>query len=185
MKPSEKRQQSGSEGEQSDKQEPPAGARGKRKAIRRANKGGDKAGGGEEGGGQKSPRDGTGSAGQNQSADEGGGESSEKGAGNNSPNAGRMQRPTIRLVSRAERPPAAAASSETAKVQSPVASGTEARRRTRKQQPDGGEDATDSPGTGADGEPVSRDGSRAQNQKQGETSEHANQRGGTSHGQWR
>jgi hypothetical protein len=50
--------------------------------------GGDRPGGGEEGGGQKANRDGTGSAGQNQSADEGAGESSEKGAGRSSSNAG-------------------------------------------------------------------------------------------------
>jgi hypothetical protein len=88
MKPAEKRPQSGSEGEQTDKQEPSAGARGKRESDSQGEEGGDKAGGGEEGGGQKAPRDGTGSAGQNQSADEGAGESSEKGAGNTSPNAG-------------------------------------------------------------------------------------------------
>jgi hypothetical protein len=87
MKPAQKHQQSGS-GEQADKEEPSAGARGKRESDSHGEEGGDKAGGGEEGGGQRTPRDGTGSAGQNQSADEGAGESSEKGAGNTSPNAG-------------------------------------------------------------------------------------------------
>jgi hypothetical protein len=88
MKPSEKRQQSGSDGNDTNEEEPAAGARGKRESDSQGEEGGDKAGGGEEGGGQKAPREGTGSAGQNQSADEGAGESSEKGAGNNSPNAG-------------------------------------------------------------------------------------------------
>jgi hypothetical protein len=88
MKPSDKRPQHGSSDEQTDQQEPPAGARGNKESDSQGEQGGDKAGGGEEGGGQKAPRDGTGSAGQNQSADDGGGESSEKGAGNNSPNAG-------------------------------------------------------------------------------------------------
>jgi hypothetical protein len=89
MKPGEKRQQSGSqEREQSDQQEPPAGARGNKESDSQGEQGGDKSGGGEEGGGQKAPRDGTGSAGQNQSADEGGGESAERGDGNTSPNAG-------------------------------------------------------------------------------------------------
>jgi hypothetical protein len=87
MKPAEKRQQSGSS-EQVDQEEPSAGARGKRESDSHGEEGGDKAGGGEEGGGQKAPRDGTGSAGQNQSADEGAGESSEKGAGSDSPNVG-------------------------------------------------------------------------------------------------
>ena len=88
LKPTEKRQQSGSSPEQTDQHEPSAGARGKRESDSQGEEGGDKAGGGEEGGGQKSPREGTGSAGQNQSADEGAGESAEKGAGNTSPNAG-------------------------------------------------------------------------------------------------
>jgi hypothetical protein len=88
MKPTEKREQTGSDGQQSDEKEPAAGARGKRESDSQGEEGGDKAGGGEEGGGQKTPREGTGSAGQNQSADEGGGESSEKGTGNASPNAG-------------------------------------------------------------------------------------------------
>jgi hypothetical protein len=87
MKPGQKREQSGSEDAQTDQQETPAGARGK-ESDSQGEQGGDKAGGGEEGGGQKTPREGTGSAGQNQSADEGAGESTEKGSGNNSPNAG-------------------------------------------------------------------------------------------------
>jgi hypothetical protein len=88
MKPTEKQPQQGSSDQQTDQQEPPAGTRGNKESDSQGEQGGDKAGGGEEGGGQKAPRDGTGSAGQNQSADEGGGESSEKGAGNNSSNAG-------------------------------------------------------------------------------------------------
>ncbi|MCI0335163.1 MAG: hypothetical protein L0228_18295 [Planctomycetes bacterium] len=89
MKPTEKREQSPSQGEQSNKEEPPAGARGKRESDSQGEQGGDRAGGGEEGGGQKAPREGTGSAGQNQSADEGAGESTEQGTGNDSPDAGR------------------------------------------------------------------------------------------------
>ncbi|HJQ79528.1 MAG TPA: hypothetical protein VJ828_06215 [Lacipirellulaceae bacterium] len=88
MKPTQKREQTGSDGEQTDNEEPAAGARGKRESDSQGEEGGDKAGGGEEGGGQKTPRDGTGSAGQNQAADEGAGESSEKGTGNTSSSAG-------------------------------------------------------------------------------------------------
>jgi len=88
MKPTEKREQSPSQDEQSNQQEPPAGGRGKKESDSQGEQGGDRSGGGEEGGGQKAPRDGTGSAGQNQSANEGAGESSEQGTGNNSPNAG-------------------------------------------------------------------------------------------------
>lgn len=92
MKPSEKREQSGSPGKQADQPEPAAGARGERESDSQGEEGGDKPGGGEEGGGQKAPRDGTGSAGQNQSADEGAGESAEKGTGDTSPNAGQDAR---------------------------------------------------------------------------------------------
>lgn len=88
MKPTEKRQQQPSPDGDSNNEEPPAEARGKSESDSHGEQGGDRAGGGEEGGGQKAPRDGTGSAGQNQSADEGGGESGERGAGNNSPDAG-------------------------------------------------------------------------------------------------
>jgi hypothetical protein len=88
MKPAEKRQQSPSQESTSDDQEPPAPGEGKRESDSQGDAGGDRPGGGEEGGGQKANRDGTGSAGQNQSADEGAGESSEKGAGNNSTDAG-------------------------------------------------------------------------------------------------
>ena len=88
LKPTEKRQQSGSDAKQSDQEEPSAGASGKRESDSQGEEGGDQAGGGEEGGGQKAPREGTGSAGQNQSADEGAGESAEKGVGHTSPNAG-------------------------------------------------------------------------------------------------
>ena len=88
MKPADKWQQRPSDGSQTDDQEPPAGGRGKRESDSQGEQGGDRAGGGQEGGGQQAPREGTGSAGQNQSADEGAGESSEKGAGHDSPNAG-------------------------------------------------------------------------------------------------
>ncbi len=88
MKPADKRQQSPSQESTSDDKEPPAPGEGKRESDSQGEMGGDRPGGGEEGGGQKANRDGTGSAGQNQSADEGAGESSEKGTGNNSPNAG-------------------------------------------------------------------------------------------------
>ena len=89
MKPGEKPEQDGSKDVQSKQGEQPAGASGKRKSDTPGEQGGDKTGDGEEGAGQKSPRDGTGSDGQNQSADNGAGESAEKGKGNNSPNAGK------------------------------------------------------------------------------------------------
>jgi hypothetical protein len=88
MKPTEKHEQSGSK-EGSNKQEPPAGANGKKESDSSGDQGGDKAGGGEEGAGQKAPREGTGSAGQHQSADNGSGESAEKGKGDTSPNGGK------------------------------------------------------------------------------------------------
>jgi hypothetical protein len=97
LKPSEKREQAASNKDQTDKTEPSAAAHGKKESDSQGEQGGGKSGGGEEGGGQKSPRDGTGSAGENQSADKGAGESSEKGAGNNSQTAGRdaqSNRPT-------------------------------------------------------------------------------------------
>jgi len=84
MKPTEKPEQKPSSGEQSNKSEPPAGAKSKKESDSHGEQGGDKAGGGEEGGGQQAPRDGTGSAGQNQSADNGAGQSGEKGKGENS-----------------------------------------------------------------------------------------------------
>ncbi|HVT29284.1 MAG TPA: hypothetical protein VHE81_14810 [Lacipirellulaceae bacterium] len=87
MKPIDKLQQSPSKS-RSNQQEPPAGANKKRESDSHGDQGGDKAGGGEEGGGQKSPHDGTGSSGQNQSADKGAGTSTEKGKGEASPSAG-------------------------------------------------------------------------------------------------
>ncbi len=97
-KPTEKGQQRPStDGQKPDDVEPPAGARGKRESDSQGEQGGDMPGGGEEGAGQKAPREGTGSAGQNQSADEGAGESSERGPGNDSPDAGQdalADRPT-------------------------------------------------------------------------------------------
>jgi hypothetical protein len=89
MKPGEKRESARAEDEQTDQTEPPAGARGKKESDSRGEQGGDRAGGGEEGGGQDAPRDGTGSAGQNQAADEGAGESTEQGPGNDAQQAGR------------------------------------------------------------------------------------------------
>jgi hypothetical protein len=87
MKPTDKRQQSPSK-ENTNQQEPPAGAHGKRETDSQGDQGGDKTGGGEEGAGQRAPREGTGSDGQNQSADKGAGESAEQGKDNTSPNAG-------------------------------------------------------------------------------------------------
>jgi hypothetical protein len=89
MKPGEKQQPSPSPREQSDATEPPAGARAKKDSDSQGEQGGDRAGGGEEGGGQQAPREGTGSAGQNQPADEGAGQSAEPGAGTDSPDAGK------------------------------------------------------------------------------------------------
>lgn len=88
MKPADKWQQRPSDGPQNDDQEPPSAGKGKRESDSQGEQGGDMAGGGQEGGGQDAPREGTGSAGQNQSADEGMGESSERGAGRTSPDAG-------------------------------------------------------------------------------------------------
>jgi hypothetical protein len=87
-KPADKWQQRPSDGPESDDQEPPSTGRGKRESDSQGEQGGDRAGGGQEGGGQQAPREGTGSAGQNQSADEGAGESSEQGAGRDSSDAG-------------------------------------------------------------------------------------------------
>ncbi|MEX2091209.1 MAG: hypothetical protein WD971_00955 [Pirellulales bacterium] len=88
MKPGDKWQQKPSGDTQDNQQEPPSGGHGKSESDTQGEQGGDRSGGGEEGAGQKSQRDGTGSAGQNQSADEGAGESSEQGAGQNSQSAG-------------------------------------------------------------------------------------------------
>ncbi|MGD9635602.1 MAG: hypothetical protein AB7G28_22405 [Pirellulales bacterium] len=88
LKPTEKWQQRPSGDKQSEQQEAPSGGHGKRESDSQGDQGGDHAGDGEEGGGQKSNRDGTGSSGQNQSADEGAGESSEQGSGRNSSSGG-------------------------------------------------------------------------------------------------
>lgn len=88
MQPKDKPKQAGSPGDKSKNEESSAGARGNRESDSHGDQGGDKAGGGEEGGGQKSPHDGTGSAGANQSADQGAGQSGEKGRGENSADAG-------------------------------------------------------------------------------------------------
>ena len=175
MKASDKRQQTGSEGEQTDQQEPPAGARGNKESDSQGEQGGDKAGGGEEGGGQKAPRDGTGSAGQNQSADEGGGESSEKGAGNNSPNAGQDATADDRTGQPGGETTGRGSKQRDGEGAKP--GGAEQRQGEGEgKAPDGGEDAPARPEQ-RNGEPVSRDEQRSANQKQGETSD-PNQRGG-------
>lgn len=94
MKPTEKPEQQPSKGDQSNQAESPAGANSKKESDSHGDQGGDKAGGGEEGGGQKSQRDGTGSAGQNQSADNGAGQSGEKGKGENSSEGGKDAKST-------------------------------------------------------------------------------------------
>lgn len=94
MKPTEKPEQQPSKGDQSSQAESPAGANSKKESDSHGEQGGDKAGGGEEGGGQKSQRDGTGSAGQNQSADNGAGQSGEKGKGENSSEGGKDAKST-------------------------------------------------------------------------------------------
>ena len=137
MKPGDKWQQKPSGEKQGDQQEPPSGGHGKRESDSQGDQGGDRSGGGEEGGGQKSNRDGTGSAGQNQSADEGAGESSEQGAGRNSPNAGqdatveRPHRPKRLRRKRRQAPPSATAK----------ATNRAAEPRRHDQQGSGGEDA--------------------------------------------
>jgi hypothetical protein len=70
-------------------EEPPSGGQSKKQSDSQGDQGGDQAGGGTQGGGQQSPHDGTGSSGQNQSADSGQGESTEHGKGDNSPSAGK------------------------------------------------------------------------------------------------
>lgn len=87
-KPTEKHEQSGSK-EGTNKQEPPAGANSKKESDSSGDQGGDKSGGGEEGAGQKAPREGTGSAGDHQSADNGTGQSAEKGKGDTSSSGGK------------------------------------------------------------------------------------------------
>jgi hypothetical protein len=88
MKPTDKQQQTPSTDEQPSDQEPPMAARGERQSDSQGEQGGDRMGGGTEGSGQQAPHEGTGSTGQNQSADNGAGESSEQGAGANSSDAG-------------------------------------------------------------------------------------------------
>ncbi len=88
-KPTDKRQQSplGSN-EGGGKPESSAGANDKKQNDSPGEKGGDKTGGGAERKDQKSPRDGTGSDGQNQSADKGVGQSGEQGKDDTSPSGG-------------------------------------------------------------------------------------------------
>lgn len=69
-------------------QEPGMPGTSRKESDSRGEQGGDRSGGGEEGGGQKSPREGTGSSGQNQAADEGAGMSADQGPGENSNQAG-------------------------------------------------------------------------------------------------
>ncbi|MCO6046148.1 hypothetical protein NG895_19790 [Aeoliella sp. ICT_H6.2] len=80
MKQRDKTARSDQESE-SDETEPPTPGHSKHESDSQGEQGGDRAGGGEEGGGQKAPREGTGSAGQNQAADEGAGESGDQGPG--------------------------------------------------------------------------------------------------------
>ncbi len=87
-KPREKWEQDKSPDKLKDDKEPAMPSQGKQENSSKGNQGGDETGGGQEGGGQKSPRDGTGSSGQNQSADDGAGESSERGTGNKSADGG-------------------------------------------------------------------------------------------------
>ncbi len=76
-----KRDGSGDEESESDQTEPPAPGKSKKESDSRGEQGGDRTGGGEEGGGQNAPREGTGSDGQNQAADEGAGQSADQGPG--------------------------------------------------------------------------------------------------------
>jgi hypothetical protein len=71
-----------------DTTEPPMQGNNRRQSDSQGEEGGDRTGGGEEGAGQQAPREGTGSDGQNQSADKGAGQSSEPGAGETSPSGG-------------------------------------------------------------------------------------------------
>lgn len=64
-----------------DKTEPPTPGHSKKESDSRGEQGGDRTGGGEEGGGQRAPRKGTGSDGQNQAADKGAGQSADQGPG--------------------------------------------------------------------------------------------------------
>ena len=80
-----------------DDTEPPAGSNNKKESDSQGEQGGDKTGGGKEGGGQKAPRDGTGSDGQNQAANDGAGRSADQGPGEDSTQPGtdaESQQPT-------------------------------------------------------------------------------------------
>ena len=80
-----------------DEQEPPAGSNNEKESDSRGEEGGDHTDGGEEGGGQKAPHEGTGSAGQNQAADEGAGRSADQGPGESTTQPGadaESQQPT-------------------------------------------------------------------------------------------
>lgn len=88
QKPSPKREQTGSKDQAGKSPDPSSGAAGKKESDSQGDQGGDKAGGGESNAGQKAPREGTGSAGQHQSADTGTGESAEKGKGDTSKSGG-------------------------------------------------------------------------------------------------
>ena len=86
--PAEKWQQQPSADEPPGGEDQPPAGRGERRPDSPGDGGSEHLGEGAERGPPPTPRDGTGSTGQNQSADEGAGESSEQGAGNNSPDAG-------------------------------------------------------------------------------------------------
>ncbi len=84
-------------GKRPDDHEPPAPLNKDRKQdhnSQKSDKGGDQAGGGQEGGGQDAPQRGTGSSGQNTSADSGDGQSSETGAGDATNRPGDAQQST-------------------------------------------------------------------------------------------
>lgn len=76
-----KKPDSGEPESSNDGSEPPTPGHSKKESDSHGEQGGDRTGGGQEGGGQKAPREGTGSAGQNQAADEGAGQSGDQGPG--------------------------------------------------------------------------------------------------------
>lgn len=74
--------------EPSKNDQPKSPAHGNKESNSDGSQGGDRAGGGQEGGGQKANRRGTGSAGQNTAADQGGGQSQDSGKGDTSNRSG-------------------------------------------------------------------------------------------------
>jgi hypothetical protein len=90
-KPREKLPQQGSEAQPQDPTEAPAPAQGRHDSDSQGDQGGERKGGAHEGGGDKADRVGTGSPGQNQSADEGAGSTGETGTGDTSNSPGGAQ----------------------------------------------------------------------------------------------